>query len=74
MILIFFEALDQALEDPKMRALVVSVSRKLWDAFTTDPVYNSKLETDEKTLATPDLSDAERQTVLKDIDGNGPQT
>lgn len=73
MILVFFEALDAALEDPKMRALVVSVCRKLWDAFNNDPLYDAKIETDEKTLSAPDLTVEERQNVLKDITSSHPK-
>lgn len=73
MILMFFEALDAALEDPKMRALVVSVTRKLWDAFNNDPVYDSKLAVDEQTLATAGLTDQERQSVLQDIAASHPK-
>ena len=74
MILIFFEALDVALDDPKMRALVVSVCRKLWDAFSNDPVYDAKVDTDVKTLATPGLSDEERQKIVQDIASAHPKS
>lgn len=74
MILTLLEALDLALDDPKMRALIKSVARKFWDCITDDPVYDAKLQTDEKTLVTPDLTDEQRQDILKDINGNGPKT
>jgi hypothetical protein len=74
MILIFFEALDAALEDPKMRALVVSVTRKLWDAFNNDPAYESNLEVQEKTLSAADSTVKEKQDALQAIADSHPKT
>lgn len=74
LIAIVFKLLDGALDNAETRKLIVSVCRKLWDAFTNDPKYDAQLEVNERTLATPDLTTEERQNVLKDISNSHPHT
>jgi hypothetical protein len=64
---LFLKALDKAVDDPNVAVLLRSIGRKCLDAFTTDPVYNAKVEVLDKTLADPNLTDKEIQDDLKAI-------
>lgn len=57
-----------------MRALIVSVGRKLWDAFNNDPVYDSVLSVQEKTLSDADLTLKDREDALRTIANAHPKS
>lgn len=70
---LFLKALDKTVDDPNVRQLIRSIGRKCWDSFTTDPVFNAKAETIDKTLADPNLTVEERQSALKDLSSSHPK-
>jgi hypothetical protein len=69
----FLKALDMALDDPTLRALVRSVAHKIWDSVTEDPDFNSKLEVLNKSLGDPNVTQKERKNVLQQINELHPK-
>jgi hypothetical protein len=69
---LFLKALDKAVDDPNVAVLLRSIGRKCLDAFTTDPVYNAKVEVLDGSLATPELSDDERAKLVDQINNAHP--
>jgi hypothetical protein len=69
---LFLQALDKTVDDPNVRQLIRSIGRKCWDSFTTDPVYNAKVEVLDDTLGTADLSMEERQKLVDQINTAHP--
>lgn len=69
---LFLKALDKTCDDPNVRQLLCSIGRKTWDAFTTDPVYNAKVEVLDSSLSAPDLSDDERAKIVDQVNNAHP--